>query len=156
MSAPDAPTLLLVDDNPDLLDMLTLALRTLGGFTIVRATDGVSGLEQAIAVRPACAVIDVLMPGLNGVQLVRALRGDPATADIPLVILTAMAQEKDLFAGLAAGADQYLTKPATPQAIIVAIQQAIALTRAERLRRLQQLAESSADGGDSSKPRGGA
>jgi len=152
---PGAPTVLLVDDNPDLLDMLTLALRTMGGFTIIRACDGVSGLEQAIITQPDCAVIDVLMPGLSGVQLVRALRGDPVTADIPLIILTAMAQEKDLFTGMAAGADQYLTKPATPQAIIVAIHQAIALTRAERRRRLQQLAETSADISIPGKPVGG-
>ena len=155
MTTPDALTVLLVDDNPDLLDMLTLALRAMGGFTIVRATDGVSGLEQAVTVRPDCAVIDVLMPGLNGVQLVRALRGDPATAEIPLIILTAMAQEKDLFAGLAAGADQYLTKPATPQAIIAAVHQAVALTREERRRRLQQLADTSADIGGLGKPTGG-
>ena len=154
-TTPAHPTVLLVDDNPDLLEMLTLALRTIGGFTIIQAVDGVSGLEQAITTLPDCAVIDVLMPGLNGVQLVRALRGDPATADIPLLILTAMAQEKDLFAGMAAGADQYLTKPATPQAIVAAVHQAIALTHDERRKRLQHLAESSVEIANPGKPTGG-
>jgi CheY-like chemotaxis protein len=99
MESQTAATLLLVDDNSDLLDMLTLALKTLGNYTIQRATDGASGLEQTVNVRPDCIVIDILMPGLDGYQLVRALRGDPETADIPLVILTAVAQDKGQFSG---------------------------------------------------------
>jgi CheY-like chemotaxis protein len=143
MEEPGAATLLLVDDNPDLLAMLTLALKTLGNYTILRAPDGVNGLEQAVSAHPDCIVIDILMPGLDGYQLVRALRGDPETADIPLVILTAVAHDQGQFAGLAAGADQYLTKPATPQSLIAAIERAMALDRAERVRRLHALAESS-------------
>src|SRR5262245_28578120 len=145
MEGQTAAKLLLVDDNSDLLNMLTLALRTLGNYTIERAIDGVSGLGQAISVRPDCIIIDILMPGIDGYQLVRALRGDPETADIPLVILTALAQDKGQFAGFAAGADQYLTKPASPQSLITAIQQAMTLNRQERDRRLRALAESSAE-----------
>ncbi len=142
MESQTAATLLLVDDNSDLLDMLTLALKTLGNYTIERAIDGVSGLEQTVNVRPDCIVIDILMPGLDGYQLVRALRGDPETADIPLVILTAVAQDKGQFSGFAAGADQYLTKPVSPQSLIAAIQQAMTLSQQERTRRLRLLAES--------------
>ena len=142
MESQTAATLLLVDDNSDLLDMLTLALKTLGNYTIERATDGVSGLEQTVNVRPDCIVIDILMPGLDGYQLVRALRGDPETAGIPLVILTAVAQDKGQFSGFAAGADQYLTTPVSPQSLIAAIQQAMTLSQQERTRRLRLLAES--------------
>jgi CheY-like chemotaxis protein len=142
MKSKTAATLLLVDDNTDLLNMLTLALKTLGNYTIERATDGVSGLEQAVSIRPDCIIIDILMPGLDGYQLVRALRGDPETADIPLVILTAVAQDTGQFSGFAAGADQYLTKPASPHSVIAAIEQAIALSQQERARRLRALAES--------------
>jgi CheY-like chemotaxis protein len=142
MGSQTAATLLLVDDNTDLLNMLTLALKTLGNYNIERATDGVGGLEQAVNIRPDCIIIDILMPGLDGYQLVRALRGDPETADIPLVILTAVAHDKGQFSGLAAGADQYLTKPASPQSLIAAIQQAMALNQQERDRRLRALAES--------------
>jgi CheY-like chemotaxis protein len=145
MNEPGTATLLLVDDNPDLLTMLTLALHTLGNYTILRATDGVSGLEQAVSAHPDCIVIDILMPGLDGYQLVRALRGDPETADIPLVILTAVAHDQGQFAGLAAGADQYLTKPTAPQSLVAAIQRAMALDQAERDRRLRALAEGSGD-----------
>jgi CheY-like chemotaxis protein len=80
---------LLVDDKPELLDSLTFALTTLGPFSLETANDGISGLEAACTFHPDCMVIDVQMPGLNGYQLVKALRGDPATANIPLIILTA-------------------------------------------------------------------
>jgi CheY-like chemotaxis protein len=137
----DGVAVLLVDDNVDLLELLARSLQHLGGFDVVRAEDGVSGLEQALTVRPACIVIDVMMPGLDGYQLVRALRGDPASADIPIILMTALAQDANRLAGLVAGADQYLVKPVKPQDLIAAIHRAIALSREERQRRLQELAE---------------
>ncbi|HEY7418984.1 MAG TPA: response regulator, partial [Ktedonobacteraceae bacterium] len=79
-------TVLLVDDNPDLLMMLGLALKTLGGYRILKAEDGIAGLELAVNEHPDCMVIDILMPGLDGFHLVRALRGDPETAQIPLIL----------------------------------------------------------------------
>jgi DNA-binding response OmpR family regulator len=139
---PCAPTtVLLVDDNHDLLMMLGLSLKTLGGFRIIKAEDGIAGLELAVNEHPDCMVVDVLMPGLDGYQLVRALRGDAETARIPLVLLTALAQDHQQFAGLAAGADQYLTKPASPQAIVAAIHQAINLSQAEREHAFQRLVD---------------
>jgi CheY-like chemotaxis protein len=141
MTAREPITVLLVDDNPDLLMMLALSLKTLGGYRILKAEDGIAGLELAVNERPDCMVIDVLMPGLGGYHLVRALRGDPDTAQIPLILLTALAEDKQQFAGLAAGADHYLTKPASPQVIVAAIQHAIQLSQAERERALQRLIE---------------
>ena len=82
---------------------------------MVGVSDGISGLEQFYELRPQCVVIDIKMPGLDGYQLVRALRGDADSASTPLIILTALAQQKDQFAGLAAGADLYLIKPVTPK-----------------------------------------
>lgn len=134
-------TVLLVDDNPDLVELLVPALRWLGNFTVESANNGIAGLERCIELRPDCMVIDVKMPGLDGYQLVRALRGDPDTAFIPLVMLTALAQDKDAFTGLAAGADQYLIKPVKPQDLVAAIQQAIALGEADRQHRMETLAE---------------
>lgn len=106
----ELPTVLIVEDNPDLLDLLLLALPRLGPFKVVGVSDGIAGLEKCYEVCPQCMVIDIKMPGLDGYQLVRALRGDPDTASIPLIILTALAQEKEQFAGLAAGADFYIPK----------------------------------------------
>ena len=75
-----------------------------------------------------------------GFQLVRTLRGDPDTADIPLIILTAVPQEQGNFAGMASGADYYLTKPVTIASLVTAIQHAITTSNAERALRLQRLA----------------
>ena len=136
-----ASPVLLVEDNQSLREMLLMVLPTLGGFQVVGAPDGDSGLEQCYTLHPACVVIDVVMPGLNGYQLVRALRGDAETAAIPLIILTALAHEQEQFAGLAAGADQYLLKPVKPQELVAAIQRAIALGEAERLQRWDALVE---------------
>jgi CheY-like chemotaxis protein len=140
MTSPrELPTVLIVEDNPDLLDLLLMALPRLGPFKVVGVSDGIAGLERFYELRPQCVVIDVKMPGLDGYQLVRALRGDPETASTPLIILTALAQQKEQFAGLAAGADLYLVKPVTPQDLVAAIQQVIALSEADRLQRMQAL-----------------
>jgi DNA-binding response OmpR family regulator len=136
---------LIIDDNRDLLDLITQSLTLLGDYTVVTADNGADGLALAVEMRPDCAVIDVKMPGLDGYQLVRALRGDPDTAGMPLIILTALTQEHYRFAGLLVGADQYLTKPVTPSTLVQAIQEAIRLSEAERTRRLKALLDEEAD-----------
>ena len=141
MASPGYYTILIVEDNTSLLAFLKLAMEQLGNFTVIAAPDGITGLELAVTLRPACVVIDVKMPGLDGYQLVQALRGDPATATIPLLIMTALAQDKDRFTGMAAGADLYMTKPVMPQDLAAAIQQIISTSEAERVARLKQLAE---------------
>lgn len=132
---------LVVDDNPRLLAFISDTLRELGDYTVATARDGVQGLELYFALRPDCMVIDVRMPGLDGFQLVRALRGDPDSASTPLIILTAMAQDSQRLAGLLAGVDQYLVKPVEPLDLVAAIQRAIELGDDERQRRMQRLAE---------------
>lgn len=138
-------TVLIVDDNEQLLASLTFALKALGGFRIEVATDGAEGLIKAMELQPDCMVIDVKMPEIDGLRLVRALRGDPETADIPLVMLSALVQPADQALGMYAGADQYLTKPAKPQVVIEAIRRAIALTTEQRRRRLRNLADEDDD-----------
>lgn len=129
--------ILVVDDNPDLLAAVSLALETMGGFSVISAANGIEGLEQFFIERPDCMVIDVKMPGLDGYQLVKSIRGDPASAATPLVILTALAQDRDRFTGLATGADQYLIKPVKPQELVGAIHRAISVSAADRKRRLE-------------------
>jgi CheY-like chemotaxis protein len=133
-------TVLIVDDNADLLSSLAFALSALGPLEVATATDGAEGLERVYSVRPDCIVIDVKMPQVDGIQLVRALRGDPETASIPIVILSALVQENDQALGMFAGADQYLTKPAKPQQVAEAVARAIALNGDERTRRMVRLA----------------
>ena len=138
----DTPrTVLIVDDNPRLLAFISDTLRELGNYTVATARDAMQGLELYFALRPDCMVIDVRMPGIDGFQLVRALRGDPDSASTPLIILTAMAQDSQRLAGLLAGVDQYLVKPVEPLDLVAAIQQAIALGDDERRRRMQALAD---------------
>src|SRR5215471_7547682 len=96
-------TVLIVDDDPDLLQLLTDGLELLGNFTVIPAEDGIQGLELFFDAHPDCVIIDVVMPGLDGYQLVRALRGDPESASTPLIMLTALAQDKNRFVGLAFG-----------------------------------------------------
>jgi len=136
----DPIRVLIVDDSPILLETIAFAL-SMRGFTVETAEDGIKGLERAMAMQPTCIIIDVKMPGLNGLQLVRALRGDPATEHIPLIILSAMVQETDQLAGMFSGADQYLMKPINPQALEAAIHRAIALDAEARDARLRGLAE---------------
>ncbi len=143
MNAADeaAYTVLIVDDNPLLLEFMQDVLQEMGDFSVVTASNGIDGLEQFYQTRPDCAVIDVKMPGLTGYQLVRALRGDPETSQTPLILLTALAQDAEQFAGLAAGADQYLRKPIDPLDLIQAIQHAIQISDDQRQQHFQILVE---------------
>jgi CheY-like chemotaxis protein len=132
---------LIVDDNKDLLTFFTTSLSLLSNLRVETAEDGIQGLERCLELLPDCMVIDVKMPGLDGYQLVRALRGDPETASVPLVILTAMAQDKDRFVGLASGADQYLLKPIKAGDLLAAINEAIRVGDAARAQRMRLLSE---------------
>ena len=132
---------LIVDDNPNLQSIVSDSLLELGDFKVVTAADGAEGLAAFYAEHPDCMVIDVKMPGLDGYQLVRAIRGDPETAGTPLVILTALAQDINRLTGMAAGVDCYLTKPVKPQDLVTSIQQAIAHSESERRQQLRMLVE---------------
>src|SRR5579883_2792980 len=125
-------TVLIVDDDPNLIELLTDGLELLGHFEVISAEDGIQGLERYFEVRPDCMVIDVKMPGLDGYQLVRALRGDPDSAATPLIILSALAQEQNQFAGLALGADEYLVKLASVYEVVAAVQRVITIGAASR------------------------
>jgi DNA-binding response OmpR family regulator len=132
---------LLVDDDPTLTAPLQEALQLLAGYDVTVASDGAAGLEALTAGRPDCVVVDIRMPGVDGYQLIRTVRGDPETADIPLVVLSALAQERDSLAGLLSGADAYLYKPVGLDDLLAAIKRAIELTATERQQRLTDLTE---------------
>ena len=134
-------TILVVDDNSDLLASLQFTLILLGKMNVETATNGDDGLEKIMTLHPDCAVIDVKMSGLNGYQLVRAIRGDPSTASIPLIILSALVQDKDQQIGFLSGADRYLTKPIKPQALIAAINDALQESDEVREERFRMMAE---------------
>ena len=132
-------TVLVVDDNADLRDLVAESLRKLGGFTVATAQDGVEGLQRYFDLRPDCVVIDVKMPGLDGYQLIRALRGDEASSTTPLVILSAMVQERDRLAGFLSGADAYLVKPVSPLQLVQTITRVMSQSEEDRRRRVRAL-----------------
>ena len=108
-----APTLLVVEDDPVILRLLEVNFE-LEGFEVLLAHDGAQGLALARSEHPAMVITDIMMPRMSGIELVQALKADPATASIPIILLSAKAQTSDLKAGMDSGADDYVTKPFEP------------------------------------------
>jgi adenylate cyclase len=112
-----AETVLVVDDDPVILRLLQVNFE-MEGFTVAVASDGAEGFEVAKATAPDVIVSDVMMPKMNGIELVRALKADVVTAAIPVLLLSAKAQTVDVREGMEAGADDYLTKPFEPLELV--------------------------------------
>lgn len=117
----DPPLVLVADDDPDILDLVRYRLER-SGYAVATATDGAEAVRLAGELDPALAVLDVMMPALNGFEVTRALRDDPQTARIPVILLTTKAQEEDVQEGFASGADDYLRKPFSPRELSARVQ----------------------------------
>jgi DNA-binding response OmpR family regulator len=115
--AGDRPTILVVDDEEPLLLLVTITLQT-EPYRVVVARDGEEALALARSERPDFVLLDVGLPKVDGLEVCRRLRADPDTRDTPIVMLSARAAEEDRAAGLAAGADDYLTKPFRPREFV--------------------------------------
>ena len=105
--------LLVVDDDPVIVELLRINFE-IEGFEVLSASDGREGLERARAERPDLVLSDIMMPRLDGLQLLSELRADPVTAGLPVVLLSAKAQNAEVERGLALGAADYVTKPFDP------------------------------------------
>ncbi len=105
------PRILYVEDNDDNLYMLTLRFETLGGYEIISASDGTEGVAKATTEKPDLILMDLNLPGIDGWEASRRLKADPITRDIPIIALTAHAMTGDREKALAAGADDFDTKP---------------------------------------------
>ena len=108
-----SPTVLLVEDDPVILRLLEVNFE-LEGFSVLLAHDGGEGIEMARQHLPDVIVSDIMMPKKSGLELVTDLKGDPDTSDIPIILLSAKAQNADVRSGLDSGADEYVTKPFEP------------------------------------------
>ena len=102
--------ILIVDDEPDLLEMVQISLET-EGYECIVAYDGFRALDRARKEKPDLIILDVMLPGLNGYKVCRLLKFDEQYKHIPIIMLTAEAQEKDRLTGEETGADYYMTKP---------------------------------------------
>ena len=118
----DGPLVLCADDDEDILALVALRLER-AGFRVVRATNGEQALELARAEQPALAVLDVMMPRMTGVEVLRALRADEETRAIRIILLSARVQESDVTGGLEAGADAYLAKPFRAPELVAKVQE---------------------------------
>jgi DNA-binding response OmpR family regulator len=116
---------LVVEDDDDIRGLVAFRLAR-AGVAVHQASDGESGLAAVAAIRPDVVLLDWMMPGIDGLEVCRRLRADPATAGLPVVLLTARAREADAERGLAAGADAYVAKPFSQPELLEAIRTALA------------------------------
>jgi two-component system phosphate regulon response regulator PhoB len=112
--------ILIIEDETDVADLLTLNLRK-AGFRVSTAADGASGLQNARDGRPDFIILDLMLPKMSGLEVCRILKSDTATSHLPILMLTAKAEEVDRIVGLEFGADDYVTKPFSPREIVLRI-----------------------------------
>jgi diguanylate cyclase (GGDEF)-like protein len=129
-------TVLVVDDDPDIARFIEVNLRT-HGFEVHMASDGVEALERANELRPDLVLVDVMMPRMDGFQVVDQLRSDPRTANTSIIMLTAKALTADKVLGITAGADDYIIKPFDPIELVARVQGT--LRRAREMRAVSPL-----------------
>lgn len=116
--------ILVVDDESDVLDMLVINLRG-AGFTVSVAENGAAALTLARSELPSLIVLDLMLPQMSGLEICKVLKSDVATKHIPVIMLTAKAEEVDKIVGLELGADDYVTKPFSPRELILRINRSL-------------------------------
>lgn len=116
------PSILIADDEPDILAILAGRFRA-AGFDVVEARNGSEALDSARSRKPDLVLLDVMMLELNGFQVCRRIKSDPAISETPVVLLTAKDSEADRFWGSEVGADLYLTKPMDPAGVVARIRE---------------------------------
>ena len=124
------PTILVVDDEEDLLELLKYDL-TREGFRVVCASTGEQALVMARSEIPDLILLDLMLPGLDGLQVTRRLKEDPETRDIPIAMLTARGEEADIVTGLELGAEDYITKPFSKRVLAARLKTLLRRKRAE-------------------------
>ncbi len=118
------PKVLIVDDETHIVKIIAYKLRG-AGYDIASAADGVEALEAVRADRPDLILLDIMMPRMDGYETLEHLKGDPATRDIPVFLLTVKSKEADRQRGWQLGCDDYITKPFSPGKLLERIEQAL-------------------------------
>jgi two-component system, OmpR family, alkaline phosphatase synthesis response regulator PhoP len=117
-------TILVVDDDPAVCRLVEINL-TQVGYQVETAADGEEALARVAAAKPDLVILDVMMPRLDGFEALKRLRADPSSAEIPVIMLTARAQDEDVFEGYGRGAQWYLTKPFAPNELRAAVRRVL-------------------------------
>jgi phosphate regulon transcriptional regulator PhoB len=121
-------SVLVVEDEPDIRNLVVLHLSR-EGYRCRTAVNGADALREARAQPPDLIVLDLLLPGLDGLEVCRRLRADPGTAALPVIMLTAKADEVDRVVGLELGADDYIVKPFSPKELVARVRAVLRRTR---------------------------
>ena len=124
MSSNGTPLVLVADDDADILRLVTLRLER-SGYEVMSAGDGEQALNAALERAPDLALLDVMMPKLDGYQVTEQLRRNEGTKHVPVILLTARVQEADIARGIEAGADDYVSKPFSTQELRDRVQAAL-------------------------------
>ena len=111
---------MVIEDEKEIRDLLQYNLER-AGWKVAAFDDGEKGLDQIFASRPDAVILDLLLPGRNGLEILREVRAEPATADLPVLVLTARGAEMDKLLGFEHGADDYLTKPFSPREVVARV-----------------------------------
>jgi len=114
------PTILIVEDEEDLREIIIYNLDR-EGYQTIGVETGEQGLEQAIVLKPDLMILDLMLPGMNGIDVCKQLKQDKNTQTIPIIIVSAKGEEADIVSGLELGADDYLTKPFSPRILLARI-----------------------------------
>lgn len=112
--------ILIIEDEVDIQELIKYQL-TKDGYTVTGFTSGEEGLIAAKQIKPDLILLDLMLPGIDGLEICRRLKSDSATKDIPIIIITAKTDEIDIVSGLEVGADDYLTKPFSPKVLVARI-----------------------------------
>ncbi|MGQ9475558.1 MAG: response regulator transcription factor [Actinomycetota bacterium] len=127
-----AERILIVDDDATMVNLLSTVLE-FEGFQAIKALSGMEALRMIEEERPDLVLLDIMMPDMDGFEVLATLRNDPATEKLPVVMLTARSEDRDVFEGWRRGADEYVTKPFDPQRLVEVIRDVLARSYEERL-----------------------
>ena len=117
MTEPVKTRIVVADDDTDILELVVFKL-TQAGYDVVAVPDGVAALAAIEANPPRLAILDVMMPGLSGMDVLRKVRANEATKDLDIILLTARSRDSDVDAGFAIGASDYVIKPFSPRELV--------------------------------------
>ncbi|MDC7224405.1 MAG: response regulator transcription factor [Spirochaetales bacterium] len=112
--------LLVVEDEVDIRELISFNLE-MCGYEVIRASDGMEGWEKARSENPDLIVLDLMLPGIDGFEVCKRLRGEKSTQNIPIIMLTARSEEENMVKGLELGADDYVTKPFSPRVLVARV-----------------------------------